>query len=262
MRAMCRRFICIVLSLMLGGFAHGGETLWARGVSEQSGWFDFNKSPNRTDSNLCWAIAAANLVSWWQNQQAKLPLNVPKGFSVWGTYRSAFTNLGSDPDEGIRWWFTGAYAPRESSSGLPCAVIRDTSLGGYYKARGDKFYQSLYYRDRRVNMPASVLSKALYEGFSRGDAFWIGVSYLKRDGRRYTHSLNLWGVDVEKIEGGTPKILAIYMTDSDDGRVVLHRIPMREKAGRLLFDCPNHRFYGRIGDITVNNFTALRVESK
>lgn len=262
MLAMCGRFVCIVLSLTLAGFAHSDETLWAKGVSEQSGWFDFNKSPNRSDSNLCWAIAASNLISWWQNQQMNLPGDVPRGDSVWHTFRTAFTNLGSDPDEGLRWWFTGGYTPRVSALGLPSAVLKNATLGGYYKERGEQFFRSLYYRDRRVNMPVSVLSKALYEGVSRGDAFWIGVSYLKRDGKRYTHSLNVWGIDVEKSNADVPKILAIYMTDSDDGRVVLHRIPMREKDGRLLFDCPKHRFYGRIGDITVNNFTALRAELK
>lgn len=49
------------------------------------------------------------------------------------------------------------------------------------------------------------------------------------------------------------------MADSDDRRRTLHRIPLRESDGMLRFDCPQHPLYGRIGEISVSNYTGLRV---
>ncbi|MBQ2813460.1 MAG: IdeS/Mac family cysteine endopeptidase [Akkermansia sp.] len=251
--------IYLAIAALLAPVASGAETLWASGVNAEKGWYDFNKVRGRSEAYLCWAITAANMVAWWQRQQAELPEGVPTGAGVWATYRAAFNNDGSDPDQGIRWWFTGSYAPNRPANGLTCARVRDASLGAYYKERGEAFLQSILYRDRRPAMPAAEVMRALREGFRRGDAFWVGVSYLRRDGSRHTHSLNLWGVDVETAASGEPMVVAVYMTDSDDGARVLHRIPLRISGGRLLFDCPTHPLYGRIGDITINNYTALRV---
>jgi len=120
-------------------------------------------------------------------------------------------------------------------------------------------WRKLLYRDRSPQVPAAAFTRAFTEGFGRGDAFWVGVSFLKPDGQRYTHAITVWGVDCERDETGAFRLTALYMADSDDGRRALHRIPLREQDGSLMFDCAAHPLYGRIGDITVNNYTGIRL---
>lgn len=243
------------------------ETLWASGVNAQEGWYDFNKSRNRQDSELCWAITAANLIAWWQDTcpAEDLPAGVPVGEAVWSTYRASFANCGSDPDEGMRWWFSGQYAPLMSEDGAPYAEITNSANGHYYTAmypQADAFVWGLLSRARGVQVNAQSLTQMLYQGFSKGSAFWIGVDYFRPDGLRYTHSLTVWGVDYECDANKQPRIVAIYMTDSDDGQRYLHRIPVKVVDNKLLFDCPQHPIYAAIGYIEITAITQLKARLK
>lgn len=184
------------------------------------------------------------------------------GDEVWDIYKQTFTNVGSDPDQGIRWWYSGKYDPMFADE-VPSAAITTDATGSYYADRegqGDEFFHKLIYRGRGNQVNAETVTRALYEGFSRGDAFWIGVSFYRRNGELHTHSLSVWGVDVEPTADATPKVVALYMTDSDDGNRCLHRIPLKVEDGMLKFDCPQHPLYGRIGDITITNYTGLYVK--
>lgn len=234
-----------------------GETLWASGVNEQKGWYDFNKSPDRSDSELCWAITAANLIAWWQEHRADVVRpEIPQKQQVWQVFRASFNNQGSDPDEAMNWWFSGVYEPRQSPSGLPNAVVIRRDAGAYYPGMD---WKRLLYRDRSLLVSAEAINRTFSDGFRRGDAFWVGVSFLKPNGKRYTHAVTVWGVDCDQDSAGKMRLTALYMADSDDGCRALHRIPLRVKDGRLMFDCARHPIYGRIGDITVNNYTGLRL---
>lgn len=248
-----------ILGLLLTAYPGGAATLWSAGVTAEQGWYDIDKAGNGTESGLCWAICASNLIAWWQNNQPanELPADVPMGEEVWQTYRNSFTNEGSDPDEGLRWWFTGKYAPTAPSTGEQCAAVTTDKTGAYYADKGESFFKSILNRGRGAQAAAPLLQQAFYEGFCRGDSFWIGVGYYRRNGLRYTHSLNVWGIDYELNEDNSPRITAIYITDSDDKCRYLHRIPMKVQDGWLKFDCPQHPMYGRIGDITITTYTGM-----
>lgn len=236
-----------------------GETLWAAGVSRQGGWYDFNKSRDGSDSELCWAITAANLIAWWQTRRADaLREGIPVGDAVWQVFRGAFNNEGSDPDEAMNWWFSGNYEPQQSPDGSPSAVLMRRDAGAYYPGMD---WKKLLYRDRSPRVSAETFTRAFVEGFSRGDAFWVGVSFLKPNGRRYTHAVTVWGVDCERDAAGNARLTALYMADSDDREHELHRIPLRVVEGELRFDCAQHPLYGKIGDIAVENYTGLRVSA-
>lgn len=236
------------------------DTLWASGVTEQAGWYDFNKERDDSDSLMCWAICSANLIAWYQNTcvPAQLQQHEPRGEAVWSTYCHSFTNEGSDPDQGLRWWFSGKYEPSTPSTGEECAVIKKDSTGGYYaSAGGEDLFRQLVSGLRGEQVNAQTVSQSFYNGLKRGAAFWIGVSFYRRDGQCYTHSLNVWGVDYEMTADHQPRILAIYMTDSDDTVNRLHRIPVKEDAGQLVFDCSEHPLYGRIGHITISTISCM-----
>ena len=103
-------------------------------------------------------------------------------------------------------------------------------------------------------MTAESLTAALLRGFRRGDAFWVGVSLRKPDGRRFMHSINLWGIEEEE-----DRITAVYMCDSDDRQETLHRIPVVEVEGMLYLDCTGHALYGRLGRVVIDTYTGLRL---
>lgn len=256
-----RTLQAILLGLCaVAGQSQADETLWAAGVTQESGWNDTNKA-SVADSEFCWGIAAANLLAWWQEQhRAEVPPGTPTGKEVWQVIRQSFSNVGSDPDQAIRWWFSGQYEPAQPES---CARITDPQTGAYYKeyeiVRGGEVASRLLYYGRRDTVNAHNLTQALHSGFRRGDAFWIGVCYLRANGQYYYHSLNLWGIDCRTQADGTPSITAIYMTDSDDRQQLLHRIPVREDGGMLIFDCADHPLYGRIGRIAIDTFTGMRL---
>lgn len=242
--------------------SHGAEeALWAQNVDEEKGWYDFDKAPGRRESGLCWAITAANLIAWWQDcREAQLPKDVPTGHDVWQTYKRSFTNNGSDPDEGIRWWYCGQYEPQSPPDGTLVAKLREGVAGAFYGEDGEKLYQSVLYRGRGKQVNAASLMRVLYDGFRAGHAFWIGVSYTKPNGGRSTHSLTLWGAVFETAEGAAPRVVAVYIADSDDGCRQLHRIDIQEKNGMLQFHCPDHPLYGQIKDIVVDTYSALRAQ--
>lgn len=262
-----RTVAALATSVLSVSTAAGAEALWSAGVNAEQGWYDFNKSRNGAESELCWAITAANLIAWWQDNlpSGELPANTPTGESVWDIYRSSFSNQGSDPDQGMRWWLNGKYQPSDSGSEAKFASVIREGVGAYYTAKDggdDTLLWKILYRGRGGEVTARTLSDAFYNGFSRGDAFWIGVNYYKPNGDLFMHALTVWGVEYEMNADGTPRITAIQMADSDDGAHCLHRIKIKEEAGMLKFDCPEHPLYGRIGDITITTYAALIAEKK
>ena len=227
-----RTFLILLLSVLPG--ICNAATLWSAGVSAEGGWFDANKEHVRGsegDDLLCWAVVASNLVAWWQQQNPDLvPAGTPQGEAVWQLYRSAFENEGSDPDQGIRWWFNGEYSRPRLAGGGFCAALREGAGAGYYRESGLAVEQ-LIYNGRGAMVTAEALTDALLRGLRRGDAFWVGVSLRKPDGSHFMHSINVWGIDEE--DG---RVLAVYMCDSDDRQTMLHSIPVVEMEGRLYLD--------------------------
>lgn len=239
----------------LMGQCPADDTLWAAGVTRESGWQDIDKT-GKADSGFCWAIAATNLIVWWQEQHlTDIPQHAPRGKAVWEVFRQSFSNEGSDPDQAIRWWFSGDYAPMQPEQS---ARVLEAANGGYYKQHPLGSARLLYSK-RSDTVTARNLSQALLHGFRNGDAFWIGVYYYRADGQRYTHSLNVWGIDCRTQPDGSTAVSALYMTDSDDRRHHLHRIPLREENGMLHFDCAQHPLYGPIGRITINTYTGMHL---
>lgn len=254
-------FISILIGLAVAELT-AAETLWANGVSLHQGWKDYNKNRimgDAGDSGLCWALTAANLLDWWQEQHSqKVPAAAPRGLAIQHCFRSAFKNEAGDPDKAMLWWFTGNYNTETLLKNAPSATLIDPSKGGYYRHQSWTASSILYY-GRGKDVTADSLTQALWNGFKRGDAFWIGVSYQRPDASRASHALTVWGIDAEQDTKGNKHIRAIYMTDSDDARHILHRIPIKKQQGMLYFDCPSHPLYGRIGNIIIDTYTGLRL---
>lgn len=230
---------------------------WALGVCEQSGWRDYNKKFDGHDNEQCWAITAANLIDWWQGLQAvPLPTGTPQGEKILHTFTQSFSNAGSDPDEGMSWWFTGKYKPGRDD----CATLHPNSPGGYLKQllpNDQHIHGTLLTQMRGNEVTAESASTALIEGANAGAAFWIGVSYISPKGRPAMHSLNVWGVKYDTTEDGTQQLCGIWIADSDDYKTGLTYVALKSEDNMLMFDCPEHPIYGRIPEIKIDTLTRL-----
>ena len=98
-------FLVLSLGLTLGWSAAaastydpltGTGTVWAKGISQEAGWYDANKNdPYNGDADdlMCYAASAANLITWWQNSNYGKNLasaDVPRDIdSIWQTYGSS-----------------------------------------------------------------------------------------------------------------------------------------------------------------------------
>ncbi len=241
------------------GSAFAEQTdLWAAGVSREHGWRDYNKNFDGRDDELCWAITATNLIDWWQAQMAdKLPPNTPQGADIMPTFVASFSNAGSDPDEGLRWWFTGGYTPGRSD----CAALQEGHPGGYLRSLlppDTEVKGSLLHAMRGSQVTAETATEAFISGARAGAAFWIGVSYVSPAGRPAMHSLNVWGVRCTTNDHGDSAICGIWIADSDDGRTGLTYVPLKEDQGMLIFNATEHPIYKRIPRIVIDTITTLK----
>ena len=103
-----RKFtLSAIISPILITLSHAAE-VWAPGVSWEGGWYDFNKyakggNSNGTsgylkdDSLMCWAVSAANVIAWWQEQNSIKSeydySTIPQGKDVHQTFVAVFNNL-------------------------------------------------------------------------------------------------------------------------------------------------------------------------
>lgn len=230
---------------------------WARGVCVQSGWRDYNKKFDGSDNEQCWAITAANLIDWWQDlHKDKLPPNTPQGEEILRTFTKSFSNAGSDPDEGISWWFTGDYKPGRDD----CATLLPDCPGGYLKSilpTKQELRSTLFTAIRGEQVTVERATDLLIDGAQNGAAFWIGVSYISPKGKPGMHSLNVWGIKYDTTIDGSHHVCGIWIADSDDHMTGLYYVPIKKEDDCLVFNCPEHPIYGRIPSIKIDTLTRL-----
>lgn len=88
-------------------------SVWTYGVTQESGWSDFNKSWNG-DTYLCWAASASNLINWWQENSSYASCannGTPTGENIFRTYVNSFQDLGGAAQYAWEWWYEGSYLP-------------------------------------------------------------------------------------------------------------------------------------------------------
>lgn len=242
----------LVLAVALGGLsavpAHA-ETLFAQGVSIESGWYDANKAfaPGATiggsystmvkgssdyyansDSELCWAAAASNMLQWWQDRYAEtfgaLPAGTPNGkaaetlyddrrqYQIFNVFADNWTNKSGYPSSGIAWWLEGA----NPSAGASTVRTDATVSGGFFSdaiAAG-----AIASADECLSYLKYSVTESFPQDFSADmlDFFDDGLSVLDLGVRLSDtgtlHGITCWGVNVDEND----LVTAIYYTDSDD----------------------------------------------
>lgn len=207
----------LILLCCAWAVANGAESNvhWAAGVSEQGGWYDFDKTFSG-DKDMCWAAAASNVIAWWQDRNPILTFSAgaPVKDDVWSTVKGSFNNISGYPIDAFNWYYTG-----EISDNTIRASLTDDGKGqgAYYKdllENGPEYELSSIMIMRGANLAsAAVYSSVLCNLLDQGYGIALGISGNMGGGVRYGHAITLWGAELDPQTGILSKI---WITDSDD----------------------------------------------
>lgn len=207
----------LILLCCAWAVANGAESNvhWAAGVSEQGGWYDFDKTFSG-DKDMCWAAAASNVIAWWQDRNPILTFSAgaPVKDAVWSTVRGSFNNISGYPIDAFNWYYSG-----EISDNTIRASLTDygKGQGAYYKdllQGGPEYELSSIMVIRGANLAsAAVYSSVLCNLLDQGYGIALGISGNMGGGVRYGHAITLWGAELDPQTGILSKI---WITDSDD----------------------------------------------
>lgn len=170
----------LILLCCAWAVANGAESNvhWAAGVSEQGGWYDFDKTFSG-DKDMCWAAAASNVIAWWQDRNPILTFSAgaPVKDAVWSTVKGSFNNITGDPIDAFNWYYTG-----EISDNTIRASLTDygKGQGAYYKdllENGPEYELSSIMVIRGANLAsAAVYSSVLCNLLDQGYGIALGIS--------------------------------------------------------------------------------------
>lgn len=251
-----RKFtLSAIISPILITLSHAAE-VWAPGVSMEGGWYDFNKyakggNSNGTsdylkdDSLMCWAVSAANVIAWWQEQNSIKSeydySTIPQGKDIHQTFVAVFNNVGGNPAQAFQWWINGTqggtidYLPQRTNfpdddESSWTSIDGKTYYPGNYYDGG--FLTNAYYTSTPFyNIAADPVTiantklatngqsitlqhRAIVEALKSGYALSLEVN--TNDGTVGEHAITLWGVEYTEAANGDITLTKAYITDSDD----------------------------------------------
>ncbi len=213
------------------------RTLFAEGVDLKSGWYDLDKSWGRggfsMDSNMCWAATSANMLQWWQDRYVAggntLPEGTPDGFTPGrenATYRqlAIFETLAAEYPNTTGNTFNGvtSHLMKFFPTIFPNAA---------------PFLDDTYFSEKN---PATIKEASDFIINSLRENGVLSVFTTPSP-----HVRTLWGCIYDT---GTGIVESVYLTDSDDRRVVLwQEMPVKVSTdGKIL-----------IGTTELKNISAL-----
>ena len=211
----------LALSFMLP-VASAAEA-WAPGVSREGGWVDYDKDainkPYMDDEGMCWAAAASNVITWWQNHNAdQLTSSSLPTHNAWDVYRLVYLNIGGVPSNAFNWYINGISrdqydVPQYGFGSVMDAEVYDNTkefniqwyfdggfLSGVYSTAENPVLLSV------GNSDSYALCRRIVDAIESGYALVLSAS---------SHALTLWGVEYEETDLGTV-ITKAWITDSDD----------------------------------------------
>lgn len=194
------------------------ETIWADGVSLKGGWVDINKSvngdtwANATEGSMCYAIAAANLITWWQSKY-EVPEGTPNtAEDIWATYLSHAEPGGGATTYALQWWFSGKYFAPAFSSENGTKLLNDReNLYFNETAVSSTLNQLICYTGQQTLVKMSTSEVGLHASIVNALKNGVGLAIALS----MSHTVTLWGVEVDD---ETQQITKLWLTDSDDAK--------------------------------------------
>ena len=214
----------VLLSLLLVSTVAQADSVWAPGVSQSSGWVDYNKdrgqAPGNDDSLMCWAASSSNIITWWQSQQnGTMPDSIPTA-SPWDVFRTITTDSGSNPRFALGWYVNGSggntWTWDESNS-------TQYQSGGFLQSVYCTADNPVYIADRNTSASNTYAQAAALVGaLQSGYAMTLEVGIAGATGNvPSSHAITLWGLNYDTDQEGNISITGAYITDSDDSHAGL-----------------------------------------
>lgn len=223
----------------------GTTTIFAPGVTLESGWYDVNKKSTeqrpQKDFTYCWAATASNLVRWWQDgyvaSGSELPNGVPDGktselgytcgiFDIfldednWNSVVNG-SSRGADVSVALKWYFNGeghnysTYAqPLPGSGGYwaeEYSSLQDILGVDFIQGEIGGYSTWGPYSTDHSKSSIKIFSENL-RNLLEGGAVGMAVNTSLYGG----HAITLWGADFDALG----IVTAVYVTDSDDAGTV------------------------------------------
>ena len=213
------------------------QSIFAKGVTEEHGWYDIDKLKRPQDLMACWLITASNMLQWWQDRYIEtgktLPEGTPNGTGD-GMYKSAifdiainqFSDLekGGDILDGILWYKEG------KTKGISNHASPNPNTGGYLKNLdatefecSEEYFVSYDSWEKKLTDEEvlEVFSQALLEKLGKG--YVIGMDIKTQVGMGGSlHAITVWGAKVN----AQNRVVGLYITDSDDYKQQLMYCPI------------------------------------
>ena len=212
----------LALSFMLPVAA--AAEAWAPGVSRHGGWVDYDKDavnkPYMEDEGMCWAAAASNVITWWQNHNAELLTSTKlPTHNAWDVYRLVYQNIGGVPSDAFNWYINGISTNQygepqyDFTSEMDKEVYNSKEFDIKWYFDGG-FLSGVYSTAENPitlevgNSDSYALCRSIVNALESGYALVLSAS---------GHALTLWGVEYEETDKGI-KITKAWVTDSDDNK--------------------------------------------
>ena len=229
----------------------GKTTIFAKGVTPTSGWYDVNKKSTpqyaQADAMMCWAASSSNIIQWFQDRYVEdgntLPSGCPNGTSskydyelqIMDVFRDNWENLarGNWTDGGVIWYFEGR--DLYTTNGTQNRAYPRSGTGGYFKSQWSSIYANMYHyedlvwgwlydpmtyiteinnynwRGSTVADPLMKFSEYIVEAFDHGMSSMAVAMSSNFNG---AHAVTIWGYEIDNATGYVTKL---YIADSDDG---------------------------------------------
>ena len=213
----------LALSFMLPVAA--AAEAWAPGVSRHGGWVDYDKDavnkPYMDDEGMCWAAAASNVITWWQNHNAELLTSTTlPTHNAWDVYRLVYLNIGGVPANAFNWYINGISTdqygvPQYGFGSVMDAEVYDNTKEEYNNIQwyfDGGFLSDIYSTAENPitlavgNSDSYAMCRRIVDALESGYALVLSAS---------AHALTLWGVEYEETDKGIV-ITKAWVTDSDD----------------------------------------------
>lgn len=243
---------------------HAAQT-WVSGVTETSGWIDYDKTHDDdqladNDDLLCWAASASCILDYWQGLYLTSS-SIPTGKSIWQRYNEASASMTGNPVLAIQWWIGGNYGDedyperaRYKIDAGNCAIKTDLSqFGGYYwdaipdtnGSKIDHLSNFLSYSNTPADFSSAIINQLSIAPISLGITGGVIAG----------HSITLWGVEYDENSEGNPTISSMWITDSDDytNQIVEVETYYKEGDSKIYLD------YYRFQDIYIAEIISVNV---
>lgn len=189
---------------------------------------------DKSDSELCWAAAASNLIQHWQDyyygkhDDGKIPPNGLNGnnytsptgtqyLAVFDAFRDNWEDAGGLAGYGFQWWFLGKdKVAADASDNLE----KNADSAGYYQGifTGTTpcyVQQELLTAAERGNLSQEECFRQTMDAAlgKAGQGVSLGIYIADENGEIGSgHAITCWGYETD----ADGKLSAIYITDSDD----------------------------------------------